>query len=400
MFLLWKIPYMGPAPGPDGMPTKWKSLLSLDGSAIEYSWKWNTKGSEPDVRYVTEPIGQFPGTELDPLNQQGLRELLQRFGSETSENLNIGWVNHFFAKLYDHDNSKYIQEAAAGSHMSTATSVQLGTEFLRKGTGFKTYFFPRKLGIVEAVPTSQYDDAIAQIDVEGKDYSARKALNEFLTTNSEGQGLNPFSLAVDNIAPEKSRLKWYFHTLNTSFKSVREVMTLGGSITGIDKQLEDLFELIKATAGLPDDFPEDAEVPLPKKSQVYDESAKENFGELEKVLTGYLYYFDIAPGNKYPEIKWFIPTRHYGPNDLDLAKATINWMEKHGRAGYGLKYLEMLCNLGEHRRLDEGKGLQSFVSCLFKKGELDITTYLGAEAFHPARKSIRSSRGTRRRGDD
>jgi hypothetical protein len=43
----------------------------------------------------------------------------------------------------------------------------------------------------------------------------------------------------------------------------------------------------------------------------------------------------------------------------------------------------MLESLTERRRLDEGKSLQTYVSCLFKKGELDITTYLGAEAFCP-----------------
>ncbi|EED13315.1 cytochrome P450, putative [Talaromyces stipitatus ATCC 10500] len=59
-----KVPDMGPAPGSDGLPTKWKSLLSLDSTSIEYSWKWNTTIAEPDIRYVTEPIGQYPGTEL------------------------------------------------------------------------------------------------------------------------------------------------------------------------------------------------------------------------------------------------------------------------------------------------------------------------------------------------
>jgi DMATS type aromatic prenyltransferase len=391
---------MGPAPRPKGEPVKWKSLLSLDGTPIEYSWKWNTRTSDPDIRYVTEPIGQFLGSELDPLNQHALREELQRLAQAIPENnMNLSWVNHFFAKLYDHDYSKYTQAAAAGSRMSTATSVQLGVEFLRKGTGFKTYLFPRKLGLVDAVLTAQYETAISQLDTNGIDYSARAALHEFLNSSPEGKLLNPFSIAVDNVAPEKSRLKWYFHTLNTSFKSVREVMTLGGRITGIEKQLEDLYELVKATAGLPADFPEDQEVPLPKSSQVCYSSAKENFGELDKVLTGYLYYFDIAPGNKFPEIKWFIPVRHYGPDDLALAHAIMGWMEKRNRGAFCKGYLHMLEVLAEHRRLDEGKGLQSFVSCLFKSnGELDITTYLGAEAFHPARLR-KSTRGTIRRGE-
>lgn len=392
---------MGPAPTAEGKPAKWKSLLGLDGSPIEYSWKWNTKASGPDVRYVTEPIGQFPGTDLDPLNQLALRELLHKLALKTpSSDMNLSWVNHFFAKLYDHDNSKYTAAAAAGSDMSTATSVQFGVEFLRDAIGFKTYFFPRKLGIVEAVPVEQYDAAIAKLEVKGKDYSARAALNEFLKSSPEGKKLNPFSLAVDNVAPEKSRVKIYFHTLNTTFDSVREVMTLGGRVTGIEKQLADLKELIQATASLPADFPDDAEIPLPNSSQVLDSSVQKDFGELEKVLTGYLYYFDVSPAKPLPEIKWFIPTRAYAPNDLDLARNTMGWMEKNGRGEYNDRYLHMLEVMGKHRHLSETRGLQSFVSVLFKKGELDITTYLMAEAYHPARldKGI-SKRGTLRRGD-
>nr|A0A5B8YWJ9.1 RecName: Full=Prenyltransferase GME11375; AltName: Full=Dibenzodioxocinones biosynthesis cluster protein GME11375 [Pestalotiopsis microspora]QED41506.1 aromatic prenyltransferase [Pestalotiopsis microspora] len=405
----WTVPYMGPAPKADGTPATWKSLLGLDGSPIEYSWKWNTTRSEPDVRYVTEPIGQHPGSHLDPLNQHALRELLQRFSKNMpSSDMNMSWVNHFFARLYDHDNTRYIQEAAAGSSRSTATSVQLGTEFLRRGIGFKTYFFPRKLGQVDDISISQYGASMSQLDVDETSWDARKALVEFLETNPEGKSLRPFSLAVDNVAPSQSRLKWYFHTLHTSIDSVREIMTLGGRINGIDKQLEELEDLIRVVAGLASDFPTNAEIPLPKKSDVYDQSAKDNFGELEDVLTGYLYYFDIAPGQgKLPEVKWFIPSRHYGPNDRELASALGAWMEARGRGAYNEPYMKMLHTLSAHRGLGDGKGLQTFISCLFKpSGDLDITTYLGAEAFHPgrvakmAKPNGRSPRATLRRGDD
>jgi hypothetical protein len=64
----------------------------------------------------------------------------------------------------------------------------------------------------------------------------------------------------------------------------------------------------------------------------------------------------------------------------------------------------MLESLAEHRRLDEGKSLQTYMSCLLKKGELEITTYLGAEAFYPghfaaAGEPCLTKRSTLRRGD-
>lgn len=383
---------MGQAPRSDGLPIKWKSLISLDGSPIEYSWKWNTSTSEPDVRYVMEPIGQSPGTVLDPLNQQALREMLHGLAA-TMPSVDLSWVNHFLSTLYDHDNAKYAQEAAvAGAYLGT--SVQIAAELLPKGMALKAYFFPRKLGQKGLMPQPQWEAAISQLD---PDNAARTALLDFVTSSPEGKLLTPFSLGVDNVAPVKSRLKWYFHTPHTNFASVRDIMTLGGRIANpnLAAGFADLYDLIKAVTGLPQDAPEDVEVP---DAPQWDSSRKEKFGELAKMLSGFLYYFDIAPGNALPEIKIFIPTRYYAHNDLSHARGIIGWMEAHGRGAYCQRYLDMLESLTEHRRLEDGNGVQTFVSCLFKgSGELDITTYLGAEAFHPGR--LEQRRATRRRGD-
>jgi DMATS type aromatic prenyltransferase len=382
---------MGQAPRSDGVPIKWKSLLSLDGTPIEYSWKWNTRTSEPDVRYVTEPIGQFPGTELDPLNQQALREILHHFAA-AMPSVDLSWVNHFLATLYDHDNAKYAQEAAAGAHLGT--SIHIAAEFLPKGVALKTYFFPRKLGQNGLMPLAQWEASICQLN---PDSAARTALHEFIASSPEGKLLTPFSVGVDNVVPAKSRLKWYFHTSHTSFASVRDIMTLGGRITTphMAAGLADLHDLIKAVVGLPRDFSEDAELPAAPQ---WDSSRMAKFGDMSKLLSGYLYYFDIAPANALPEIKIFIPVRYYARDDLSLARGITGWMKARGRDAYCERYLRMLESLSEHRRLDDGNGLQTFVSCLFKKnGELDITTYLGAEAFHPGR--LTQGRATRRRGD-
>jgi DMATS type aromatic prenyltransferase len=190
-------------------------------------------------------------------------------------------------------------------------------------------------------------------------------------------------LAVDNVTPAKSRLKFYFQSPHTSFSSVREIMTLGGLISVPEQQLKDLRSLIAAVTGLDEDFPEDTEVPCAPE---YDPAAKDNFVELPILLSGYLYYFDIAPGATMPDIKFYTPVRRYGQDDLTLAKGLTAWMEAHGRGAYCDRYISMLQSLAQHRRLDEGKGLQTYVSCLIKKnGELDITTYIGPEAFDPAR---------------
>ncbi|KAF2017048.1 dimethylallyl tryptophan synthase GliD1 [Aaosphaeria arxii CBS 175.79] len=405
----WTVPYMGQAPGlvaPENL--KWKSLLGLDGTPIEYSWKWNTASpnSKPGIRYVVEPIGEYAGTEVDPMNQQASLDLLHRL-KPILKGLDNTWAQHFFSTLFDHDNARIMKEAAAGGHL--ASTIHLAVEYNDKGTAVKTYFFPRKLEQGGLMPMSDWKSSVDALEFEPKDQSspapavfqtpARTALDNYLANNAYGKHLTPISMAIDNVAPEKSRLKWYFHTTQTSYASVRDTMTLGGLIKGakVDALLDDLRTLVNVTNGVPEDFPEDAEVPAGSELEVTCD-----FGDLTSVLRGYLYYFDIAPGKETPEVKIFVPTRYYGRDDLTLARSLTKWMEKNGRGAHCERYMSMLEGLAGHRDLKDGKGLQSYVSCLFKKGELDVTTYLGAEAFHEGRtapKQTPKRRGTLKRDE-
>ncbi|KAF9248073.1 hypothetical protein DTO013E5_4965 [Penicillium roqueforti] len=389
----WIVPYMGPAPGPDGN-LKWKSLLGVEGSPIEYSWKWNTAAGKPDVRYTTEAIGSFTGTLLDPLNQQATLEMLHRI-ADFVPTVDLTWTNHFFATLYDHDRSKYAKEAAAGAHFTT--TVVVAAEWLKNGLNLKTYFVPRRLGQSDGkLPIALWEESLKQLDPNSE---SRAAMHEFLNNDPEGKLLSPFMLAVDNVVPEKSRLKFYFQSPHTSFASVRQVMTMGGRIPVPESQLQELRSLIAAVTGLDSDFPEDSEVPCISE---YNPAAKDNFVEIDLLLSGYLYYFDIAPGATVPDIKFYTPVRRYGPDDGALAKGIADWMTSRGRGEYSQRYLDMLADLTEHRKLEDGKGMQTYVSCLFKKSHLDVTSYIGPEAFDPARflkHKVHTTRSTRRRSD-
>ena len=77
------------------------------------------------------------------------------------------------------------------------------------------------------------------------------------------------------------------------------------------------------------------------------------------------------------------------------------WMEERGRGKYAQEYLGVLEQMNKHRRLEDGKGAHVYISCLIKKdGELDITSYLGAEAVDPLqREKTGRTGGTRRRSD-
>ena len=63
---------------------------------------------------------------------------------------------------------------------------------------------------------------------------APDVLHEFLETSPEGKQMNPLNLAVDDVKPSSSRMKFYFQIPRTSFSSVREIMSMGGRIIGVD----------------------------------------------------------------------------------------------------------------------------------------------------------------------
>ncbi|KAI5866009.1 dimethylallyl tryptophan synthase GliD1 [Durotheca rogersii] len=375
----WTVPYFGPGPGPKGGPAVWTSLLGPDGSPIEYSWKWNgAKGGHPAIRYSIEPISEAAGSTVDPLNQQAATEMIHRLAAQVP-GVDLKWTDHFLATLFDHDKSKYAQEAAEGAHYTT--TFMLAAEFDDSGLSFKSYFIPRKLGQPKGlIPLPLWKESLAQLQPKN---NARDLVYDFVETSAEGKKLVPMILAVDTVDTSKSRLKFYFQTASTSFASAREIMTAGGRVPLSAAQLEELRSLIGAVTGTPDDFPEDAHV---ERTRNYNPAAVDNFVELPELLSGYIYYFDMAPTSARPDVKLYVPTRHVGPDDLSVARALIAWLEKRGRAAYGQQYMNMLEGMAAHRRLDQGKGLQTYIGIMFKKnGDLDVTSYLGAEAFDPMR---------------
>ncbi|KAK8091581.1 hypothetical protein PG997_001942 [Apiospora hydei] len=390
-----------------------------------------------------EPIGAHAGTGLDPLNQQATRELLHRL-DQAIPSVNLQWSNHFFATLFDHDVAKLAAEGAAGADLSTSTGF--GVDFGKDGPGIKTYFQGRKLGQTGFMPLAEWVDAIKPLLTQdmsvapGKDSSSNGghgegslgALLHFIASHPEGAPLNPFSLAVDCVQPEKSRMKLYMNTPHTSFASVRDIMTLGGRITGdvVDSQLKDLRELIRAVLGLPEDFPDDAETEqtyfkeslsaATASAPIVDNghASTNGNGVEEKKETpptppphnpGFVYFFDVSDGRPFPEIKLNIPLRSYGHDDLRSARGLVYWMEARGRGAFGGRYLETLEKMAPGgSTLDRTRGLQSFVSIVFSRsGELGINSYMavrGSDMFEkvPVVDGVRPKvgrRGTLRRDE-
>ena len=162
--------------------------------------------------------------------------------------------------------------------------------------------------------------------------------------------MNPNVMGMDNVEPFKSWLKMYFTSGHTSFQSVREVMTMGGLQDVSESSLQDLRSLNFAVFGLPDDFPEDAEISV--------ESTGGNaWPDFDALCEGFVYFFRIAPTTGKPEVKFYLTTRKYGADDLTIARNLMAWLHAHGRGAYADTYLGMLEKLAEHRGLENGKGI-------------------------------------------
>lgn len=158
-------------------------------------------------------------------------------------------------------------------------------------------------------------------------------------------------------------------------------MTLGGVAAITEAGMQDLRSLLTAVLDLPEDYPEDAQVP-------WTPPASKAWPEQQDQPQEFTYYFDVAPhcGQAAPEVKFYLPTRSYGPDDRTIAHRLVDWMRARGRGEYGDRYLAMVEAIADHRDCGEGKGLHSYVTYQFgKKGVPDIKSYLCPEAFHPRR---------------
>ncbi|KAL4886013.1 aromatic prenyltransferase [Aspergillus karnatakaensis] len=388
-------PYLGPAPRESRASPQWRSRFQLDGTPFEFSWKWNTTDGEPEVRIGLEPIGPMAGTALDPLNHATAREVLHKL-SLAVPGADLAWTHHFLATLFDHDYAKYTAEAEARQRSPISTSLTLSLEFLRNSTAVKTYFQPRMLNQDGCLDITRWDASFQKLHPNA---SPRIALHEFLITSSEGQLLKPFCLSVDNCAPSQARLKWYFNSPHTSFESIREIMTLGGRIPTTDTRREqfiDLFDLLRNLTAQPSDFPESSEFPTSAPT-----TPTTGFPSLDR-QEGLVYFFDIAPNgleSALPNIKLYFPIHNHCANDLVATQNLNTWLESRGRGQYGAAFLKSLEAIADYRRLDEGGGLLSFLSCQFgKDGGLDLTSYFNPQAFAAGREQGKR-RGVRRRGD-
>ncbi|KAF5543113.1 prenyltransferase [Fusarium mexicanum] len=279
-------------------PSRYTSLLTDDGTPIEYSWKWNNSASPPEIRYCIEAIGSHTGGPTDPYNYLETEKLLTQDLASCVPGLDLTWFYHF-AKAFGIDQ----RQVASDNPNAPKSSMFVAFEHVLNGVVVKAYFLPSAEAGSGGRPTFETFASAARGVLT--DAAALDATLDYVKNNTTGIDLVPDMLAVDCIDPTKSRLKVYVSSTATSFASIVSVMTLGGKISDMDRGIKELEQLLSLILGTESPISWDDELEV---QGVFDKGLAHDFDLYERMT----YYFDIAPSSKLPDVKLYIPVIRFG----------------------------------------------------------------------------------------
>ncbi|CAI6236748.1 unnamed protein product [Periconia digitata] len=332
----------------------WKSFMTDDNSPMELSWAWDSINSLPEIRFSIEAIGFKAGTAEDPSNQLETLKLMSELKVTQPQ---------FVWELFEYFHNAF-QPSSAGPNSNQEfphrSSLGLGFKCSRVSMRIGAYLTPPVLD-----PTASWNytyDVISKFRKDETSFPTARQLHDFLTQTETGKELRFVGLGIDCVKINKSRLKIYVRSRETSVESMRNILTMNGTMPEpwTDSILKKLYTLLDMVA------------PGYKDSQV-------NTAQ----TAGMLYNFDIHSGRKEPYSRIYIPVKHYGIDDLSIAQGLERFQKIQGRTDedQSRSYLEMLRQVYNKRKLEDGKGLQTFIAISPKDGSLAIAAYVSPHAY-------------------
>lgn len=87
------------------------------------------------------------------------------------------------------------------------------------------------------------------------------------------------------------------------------------------------------------------------------------------------YHFELQQANSLPDIKLYIPVKHYGKSDMKIAEGFVKFLRLYGRGKYAAGYITALKELAPLHQLESSSGIQSYISCALDKENLSVTSY-------------------------
>ncbi|RDW93019.1 uncharacterized protein DSM5745_00341 [Aspergillus mulundensis] len=290
-------PFMGPARISAREPPQWRSFMTDDHYPIELSWDFPTGRSAPRIRFSIEPLSVSAGTSMDPYNTDARSAFLEAL-LRALPNTDLETFRHFERALIPrHAVSKEVLEEVQG-HPST---IFYGFDLDNSEITTKAYFFP---GLKAQQTNCTNPEVVARVIATAPQCSpnqlhALRTFNDFVREHDTAAPNTPLEidmLAIDLVAPTSSRVKIYFRTRETSFSSVRQMMTLGQRLPALNLHRLRLFwDVLLNQAGVPD------ERHLP--------------GSDTHRTAGLIYNVELRWGSAAPKVKIYIPVRHYADSD-------------------------------------------------------------------------------------
>lgn len=360
-------PELGTRGDGQGLPTNWKSFMTDHFTPIEMSWEWcsNSDGG-PTIRYAFEPIAAHAGTTLNPLNEGASTSVMNRY-SQMVSGCDMALFNHFAQDLLCYQKSP-VSTHGNRNNQGHASRCFLALEFTESEVMVKAYFFPTFKAIrMNRSPWSMISESILRMP--GYSFLVLQSLSVlevFLQRSPEGQNLSFEILAIDCGPPAESRLKLYMRNRSTTFASVRRVMTLDGALhgLGLKKGLHELYILWTLI------FWQGRHV-----------APEASLQSVDHRTAGILYYFNLKQGGQLPDVKVYLPVRHYGDNDCNVAQGVLTYLRSRGQPGWTTDYFEALTAIARPEPLESQRGLQTYLGCSIVGERLKLTSYVAPQAY-------------------
>ena len=304
---------LGPHPASSTQQASWKSFMTDDNTPIELSWSWSAKRATPSVRYSVEPIGLSAGSPADPFNSRTSVELLGQT-LPLAPSLDLSWYRYFMKALVVADGESDTVTAAAADMSQTFMAFDL----LDDSMVVKYYFLPAQKALsLSKSKLELVEDAISGLAASENPFAeSLSVVTDYIRSKDEFDRPELEIVAIDCVEPSQSRFKIYVRSKQTTFNSVLDMMTLGSRISPISAAARSsLEELWCAVFGL----------------ERNDTSLSSPLPEKDHRTSGLLYYFELKPGSRNVKSKVYLPARHYGQSDGQIARGLSGFLERRGK---------------------------------------------------------------------